>query len=814
MNRSRARSGEPKIADDARTRTFSRDRLYARLDAARIAPVTLVVADEGLGKSTLIRDYLAVRAIPHACFAATPDHAAPGELLRGLAAALGAANPAMARSAGNAALQLERADGEAAALAWAREHLGGLSTTIVLDELHHVLAEPRCASFLSALVEATLPRIRWIVAVRDATSLPVPRWLASGFADLPIESGELRVYPDEIRAAFERAGFPLSATAAQALYERTGGWALGLSVALATGDLSVPSARGPIYDGLVDAAFDRFSGEDQDRVCELAAVGRFDASIVAALECEPALIERLRACRLVFTTQDEWHAFYEPCRARVQNRLDRFGEERRSVIFDRAAGALERAGRWRDALALRVRSADEECIAAALDRRGFSALDHGEVSSVGQALKSLCDETLARHPVALALNAALASLEESFDVSEAWFRMAIDSARDDQRREIVLRYGMDLVRRGRHDVVELLEAEAARGETRANPDADAALWALLGTAYVEAHRLDRAREAARRALARLPGVEDDGVRARVLHQASYVALNDGDPGLAKSLAERALTRADASFLYDLAARALSVLFNVAMLQDDDVSSAREALMRLEEAGRKAGSDGLRLYAILNAYSIEVDAGDTVALERLDRKLEEMQVLLTPTVSEALLPAQALCAAWDGRFSHAYDLLAVSAEKLFDEDRTAYRWAEIAVYAAAAGMTAHARAAIESSHALLRMLEREKPLAVRTAAYLALAETLLRNDAAAREAIAEAHVAAACANSARSLVLVEAVAAFYDCGTGGADAFLALGEALDALDRCDLRGVARFIGRLPVPDAGAQRAANRARRRRR
>ena len=215
--------------------------------------------------------------------------------------------------------------------------------------------------------------------------------------------------------------------------------------------------------------------------------------------------------------------------------------------------------------------------------------------------------------------------------------MAIDAAHDGERREIVIRYGMDLVRRGRHDVVELLEAEAAREETRANPDVDAALWALLGTAYVGAHRPDDAREAARRALIRLPGVQDDDLRARVLHQASYVALNDGDVDAAKSLAERALARADETFLYDLAARALSVLFNVAMLHDDDVPAARRALLRLEEAGRKAGSDALRLYAILNAYAIEVDAGDTAALERLDDQLREMQVLLTRPVSEALLP---------------------------------------------------------------------------------------------------------------------------------------------------------------------------------
>ncbi len=396
----------------------------------------------------------------------------------------------------------------------------------------------------------------------------------------------------------------------------------------------------------------------------------------------------------------------------------------------------------------------------------------------------------------LALKAALASLEESYDVSEAWFTMAIANAAEHERREIVIRYGMDLVRRGRDDVVVLLEAEASGAETRGSPDADAALWALLGTAYVAAHRIDDARDAARRAIVRLPAVADDTVRARVLHQASYVALNDGDVQLAKSLAQRALARAEASFLYDLAARALSVLFNVAIIHEGDVGAARGALARLEEAGRKSGNDGLRLYAILNAYAIEVDAGDAAALERLNRQLVEMQVLLTPMVSEGLLPAQALRAAWDGRFAHAYDLLAPGAQNLFDDDRVAYRWSEVAAYAAAAGKCDDARAAIARCRQMLERLTGEEPLAVRALAYVALALTLLDDDRAALDAIARAR-AAASDGFVRMHALIETVAAFYDCRKGGSDALLALGDMLDELERCDLGGVARFIARLPI-----------------
>jgi hypothetical protein len=382
--------------------------------------------------------------------------------------------------------------------------------------------------------------------------------------------------------------------------------------------------------------------------------------------------------------------------------------------------------------------------------------------------------------------------------------MAIETARDDERREIVLRYGVDLVRRGRPDAVELLEAESAK-PGRPDPDADAGLWALLGTAYVSEHRLDDAREAARRALVRLPGVRDDAIRARVLHQAAYVALNDSDYAAAKSLAERALARAEAAFLYDLEARALSVLFNVAMLHDDDVAAARSALLRLERAGRKAGSDGLRLYAILNAYSIEVDAGDVAAIGRLHAQLDEMQVLLTPMVREGLLPAQALRAAWDGRFAHAYEMLEPSAESLFDDDRIAYRWAEVAVYAAAAGNAGEARRAIARSRDSLVRLSLDQPLAVRCAAYLALAEMLLGDAAAAMRTLTATRSAAA-GTRGRMRALIDAIAAFHGCRAGGNATLLLLGDRLDDLERVDLGGVARFIERLPIEPAAARLAS--------
>ncbi|HEX3465009.1 MAG TPA: hypothetical protein VHS78_13260 [Candidatus Elarobacter sp.] len=775
---------------------FVPERLLARLDRARQAPVAVVLGEEGLGKSTLIAAYLGARSVAHVRFTAGPQHAHGGALLRGLAQAFAPLAPAMARSSREAARELERGGGNRLALRWAREHLARIAATVVLDDLHHVLGDARCTAFVCALIEATVPRVRWIVAVREASTLPLPRWLAAGTCGLPVEPHELRLRTDEIAAHARRAGIALGARAARTLREGTEGWPLAVRAALAGGWAGRSPSPDEIYDSLVDATLASCGPEDAAHLYELAAIGRFDERVLDALDCEAEFRALLGSCELVSIAQSGSGAFYEACRERVMRRLETLDGPRRETIVERAVGALIRVERWRDAIALRVAAGDAESIARTLAECGAAALEHGEVATVERALAALGDDPSALQPVMLALRAAVASLRENFDLADAWFGMALRDASAAELRSIVLRYGMELIRRGRPDAVDLLEREAAREAVRCSADEDAALWALLATAYVGVQAFERAREAAQRALRRLPAVIDETVRVRVLHQAAYVALADGDYGAAKRLAERALARAEEWDLYDLAARALSVIVNVAWLHDEDVAVARAALARLEEAGRKAGSDGLRLYAILNELAIEADAGDDAALARVTAELAELQVPMTRVVAEALLPAEALRAAWDGDFRHAYELLAPGAPKLADRLRAAYRWAEVALYGAAAGRRREALDALAASQERLTGVTPNQPLAIRALAYRALAEALLDDAASAACTLADARALAADA-PARVRTLVAAAGALLACREHGEQPLHVLAVALEELERNALGGFARLLERLPA-----------------
>ena len=468
-----------------------------------------------------------------------------------------------------------------------------------------------------------------------------------------------------------------------------------------------------------------------------------------------------------------------------------------------AASSLERAGQWPEAILLRIREGDPALISASIERHGFRAFDLGQLDAVRAALAAVPNPVLARNATALAIKAMVASLDDRFDLANSWFDMALAEVADDDRNAIVVRYGLDMVRRGRTDVVEFLIEEIKRAGLL---EADAAqLWALLATAYVGARRMDDARGAARRALGRLHAVHDDAVRARIFHQAAFVALNDGDRTSAKDLALRALEHAAAGGLYEIAARALSVLHNLSIGAEDDPVAARAYLVRMAEYARASANPALALYATMNMYELETDAGNLPAIALLDDELAELRIFLTPMASESLLPAQALRAAWEGRFEHAHSLLAPSAEKQFDDDRRAMRWAEVAAYAAAAGLRPDSARAITKSRAALRRVDAADRAALRAQAFLTIAEILLAHDGRARSLIAGMRVAIPGAGP-RFAALLEAVRALFARWTTRSDGIFSLPRALERLERVELGGIARFIEALSLPTSPQARVA--------
>ncbi len=319
-------------------------------------------------------------------------------------------------------------------------------------------------------------------------------------------------------------------------------------------------------------------------------------------------------------------------------------------------------------------------------------------------------------------------------------------------------------------------------------------WARWRTAYVRARRIDDAVTTVERALSRIETFGDD-VRARLYQQAGYVHQSAGSRERARTYATRAVELALARGLFEVAARAYTVLYVLAHDETDDPIALLAILDRLDECARKGASRQVRLFGLLAAYDIEAERGDELALERLDRALDEGRGAPPTARGDALLPAQALRAGWEGGFQRAYDLLAGSSAHLGSPERQALRAAEVALYAFAAGLHAQGEAARGEALAALERCERPTRRVARSHVFLALAELARGRGAGAHRHLSEAERLLTPAMR-RLKALASAVRALYRVGLGQAEP-AAAAAALERLRAEHLGGIARLLAAIPL-----------------
>lgn len=785
----------------------ARGAVGARLARALELPITLVAAPAGFDRSVLIHDHLRRAGQPYAHAAIDPVDAGMLGLLRALAEATRDVAPGLAASFVSVFDRLgDVPDAPEQLAAWAAGHLEAVSASIFVDGLDRA-EDGRVAALLATLIDRTAGSLRWIVVAATGDAFPVARWLAEGRMTVPIDAADLALSAPGVVRAARLAGFPLRPDRLRRLVRLAAGWPAAVALGIAAGNAldlaSAPADRAALYAYVADAAFAALSGSERAFVEATCLFQSFDAAL---LECagltEPDDTLARLATLGVLAAQGGSYRYDSLFGAFVRERIRARGGGAFERLAAATARAYERDERYAAALALYVDLEGSAAIGELLSAHGFRLIDRGEAGVVQRALHVIPHDVLVAYPAALAVKASLESLHGKFDVAEAWFRLALGTVGEEPRRqEIAYRFGVDLVRRERGDALDLLEPVAAALDVRA-PLA-APLWALLATAYASQRRFPDASAAIERALGLLPHVADHGLRAKIVYQASFVALALRDIAAAKRLAAQAHAQAAACFNYDVAARALSVAYNIAVDYDDDIAASRRHLEALAELGVRAGSRQLFLYATLCRYEIEVLAGDTAEIDRLNERLQSLDVFFSVLTTETLLPAQALQATWTGDFYRAYRLIEPSAEHQIDPERQAFRYAEIALYAAAAGLRREASEAADRGLGIARRIGAKTKTVQQTLAFIALTFVLLRRHARAAKLLADPLLRAGINDRlARFVGVVERLAARWASGTATDD----LAGALEALEACDLGGLARMIEGLPLPETARSRSA--------
>ncbi len=763
--------------------------------------VTLIAAPEGYGKQIAVEEHLRYMQRPALHFYPREDQESLVDLVNGLAIALAPAAPGLASSfAGAVEYARQSAQPHDEFALWFGRHLNGVTATIVLHDLD-VVRDFAFFKLITTLIEQSQATLQWLCVANHRPPLPWQAWESFGLLATELGESDLRLGTEEAFAYASACG--CSRETASDLLALTAGWPLGFKLgARAAGltDISEFAAprREDLYEAFASILFESIELPLQNLLLELSLVAEFDEVLVRAMGAGQQW-EKLAALAaeglLLVNRPGGIVKFRSGFRSYLDRRLRGGGNDAVACARARVGAASEYSGRLIAAFRLYSGWNMSADVVRLCEAHGFELIENGHGWVLDRGLETIDVAELQTHPTALAVRAMEESRVGRHDTAEAWFLQALECAGPGSvKARIAYYYVLDLIRNGRVDGTGVLE------ECVDDPDIPmdlrASIFAALAIGHVLGQRFDQARAAVSAALTVAENCGEPSAPAKVLHHAAWVALFTGDIDRARTLAVRAVDTALSCAMYESAARAYTILYNIAYDVEDDPAASAHLLERILDCGMQAGSAPLRLFALLGMFDLATESGDAKALRRIERSLLSYEVNFgDPMTSAALVSGQAMYLSGRGRFSEAYDLLSPTAERQATADRRALRYSEMALYAAAAYRTADAQEAFARSGTLLSGLEAGSRRTVRTIAHLVLAGTLLgrKQDAKAllRDLTKDLEKA-----SPRTRAFVEAIRAVLTRWAGTPNRTL-LGARLQSMDAHELGGFAAVLSSLPL-----------------
>lgn len=787
-----------------------RARINERLAYATRFPVTLIVAPAGFGKSVALRDFLETSRLEAVRYDVRREDGTLLAFVRGLSETLEPVAPsALAAFPAMQERVLATEEPVRQLSDWFAEHLKRTVCTIVVDDLHYAAADPASIALLADLIERTTDRIKWIIAARSDVGLPVATWIAYGRMDIPVGEDDLKFTTEEALFVAEQTGTKLDLQEIEALRQLTEGWPVALTIAIRTRTHSTDlrsaafSTREMVYRYLAEQIFSSLAPPQRAFALQSCVFSVFDSGIAEALGATPAFLDELRAkTTFLQETAPGEYRYHDLFRDFLEAELRHSGEREWMRALCEGARLLEEREDPAAALVLYTKARAGADIIGIAERDGFSLFERGEAEKLAQALDTLPDEVRRANAMATGLRAMIDASFGRFEVAEPAFLAAIDLAGGnvDLRLRLVHRYALELVRLGR-DCIAFLEPYAHNASIDARFRAP--MLATLATGYSRAGRGQDALVAAEAALKLLDATVLDESRARVYQQAAYVERYAGSLDKARAYAETAIDLALANNLFELAARAYSVLYTIVHDTSDDPISSLKILDNLSECARKGASTQAQMFALVASYEIEVERGDDAALEPLDARMREMQAMLPRLRATTVIAMDALRATWTRDFHAAYTLLEGTASDLSTSEQRLLRLADIALYATAAG-TADADARLGEAAQALEGAQAANRHAIRARVIMALANLLRGHDSAAHRLLSDAERALP-GGANRLRAFAQAARALYRMHLGQAEE-QNVKAALERLRSEHFGGIARLLDALPLTAAQTGYAA--------
>src|SRR6266571_4541493 len=457
---------------------LARPRLIERLRANLSLPVTLVTANAGSGKTTLVADFLRKQEQPYVWYQLDHTDADPAVFLGYLAYGIQQRIPNFGESV-FAYLQQPQESAqqpERAAHVLLNEILEGIEQQliIVLDDYHHLGSDTPVHAVLDRLI-AYLPDVIHIVIVsREIPPLTLARLRSQDSLSL-IDRADL-LFTDEETQELLRKVFGLALTPQQLREygERTHGWITALQLVRQVAQRQVGAEQKPIdplavlhqserdiFEYFAEEVFAAEPTAVQQFLMRIALLDRVEVETCARLfpEVRSSVVLPTLVRENVFMTvasdrtgeEFRLHPLFQSfLRRRLRAEIGLAGvaaEHARCADFFRERGA------WEAAVRHLLEAEQFDRAAEMIAQHGDEWIGSGKLASLASLAEALPAAALDSHPRALSYRAEVARLRGDFDSAQNLLRRAITELREkgDEEGEAEALHSLATIARRRGD---------------------------------------------------------------------------------------------------------------------------------------------------------------------------------------------------------------------------------------------------------------------------------------------------------------------------------------------------------------------------
>lgn len=659
---------------------IERARITRMLQLSLERGIAMVIAPAGFGKSEAV-----AAAFGFAKTLVLPD----GDVtIDGLARALlELTNARNFTTLGQVLRDAGEDDADGVAGAWLAKKLRVLTVPVLVEDFQRINADRACSKMFARVVEATAPKIRWIITARETPNVPLGTWMARDLMQMPLTVQDLCFSVDDARELAKADGVALGDADLEEIVESSQGWpmAVALSIAAWSRTMALAPLRSRtnaiIFDYIEEQIWSGVSDADRDLLTAAALLHSADPRVLEEAGCADARARLHALSRRVPLLAEGAGGSY-----RLQSLFAEFlvarhgGATGDPPLAERLLRELERSGETLRALQLAARSGLWGVAARLLDEHGYELVDGGSSAAVLDVLRGAPRE-LRDAPIVAAVRGIIRFNEGSLGPTEADLRTALTGEIGAAlRRQVRLRLAQLSINRG-DPAGGLGEIAEDFGDVDAGVDRLDAL-ALTAAAKSMLGDVDATRAAIAQTTRGIAGVPSE-VRARLQMRIAFALYGISDYAGAETRALEAAELADACGMPSFAARSYSVLQAVAHRTHSDTGAAVHYARLWLAAAREAAEKFGQAYALMALVYLAALSGDDDLYRESTDDLRDIRLPIAPRQNVLLRWARVIHDVGHGRLRDA--LLSTRSLDLADADEpTKALWSAISgvLYAAA------------------------------------------------------------------------------------------------------------------------------------